>query len=311
MINRIIIRIKVLQIIYAYYQKENNDLKAAEKELIFSMEKAYDLYHHLLDLISILTDYEQKRLDRKKHKILATDEELNPNTRFIDNRLAEQLRTNAQLNKFMNEKGRLWNEEDSHFIRTLSEKITQSDIYLEYLDSNDSYETDRDFWRKAIKNIILPAPELAESLEEKSIYWEDDLDIIGTFVLKSIKKFDSQSSKGEPLLPMFKDDEDRQFAIRLLHRTILEEKENNERITKHIKNWDIDRIASMDLYILQIALSEILNFDSIPLNVTMNEYIDLARYYSTPKSPVFINGILDAIIGELKTEKILLRTKES
>jgi len=307
MINRIIIRIKVLQIIYAYYQKGNNDLKAAEKELIFSLEKAYDLFHYLLDLISILTDYEQKRLDRKKHKILATDEELNPNTRFIDNRLAEQLRTNTQLSKFINEKGRLWNEDDLHLIRTLSERITQSDIYWEYLDSDDSYETDQEFWRKALKNIILPAPELAESIEEKSIYWEDDLDIVGTFVLKSIKKFDSQSSKDESLLPMFKDDEDRQFAIRLLHRSILEEKENNERITKQIKNWDIDRIASMDLYILQIALSEILNFDSIPLNVTMNEYIDLARYYSTPKSPVFVNGILDAIIGDLKTEKILFK----
>ena len=307
MINRIIIRIKVLQIIYAYYQKGNNDLKAAEKELIFSLEKAYDLFHYLLDLISILTDYEQKRLDRKKHKILVTDEELNPNTRFIDNRLAEQLRTNTQLSKFINEKGRLWNEDDLHLIRTLSERITQSDIYWEYLDSDDSYETDQEFWRKVLKNIILPAPELAESIEEKSIYWEDDLDIVGTFVLKSIKKFDSQSSKDESLLPMFKDDEDRQFAIRLLHRSILEEKENNERITKQIKNWDIDRIASMDLYILQIALSEILNFDSIPLNVTMNEYIDLARYYSTPKSPVFVNGILDAIIGDLKTEKILFK----
>jgi transcription antitermination factor NusB len=307
MINRIIIRIKVLQIVYAYYQKENNDLKAAENELIFSLGKAYDLYHYLLDFVSILTDYEQKRLDRRKHKILATDEELNPNTRFIDNRFAEQLRTNTQLEKFVYEKGRLWGDEDAHFIRTLSEKIMQSDIYAEYLSSDDSYEADREFWRRVMKNILLPAPELAESLEEKSIYWEDDLDIVGTFVLKSIKKINPQSGREEPLLPMFKDEEDKQFAIQLLHRSILEEKENTERIIKQIKNWDIDRIASMDLYILQIALSEILNFDSIPVSVTMNEYIDLARYYSTPKSPVFINGILDAIVNELKTEKILFK----
>lgn len=307
MINRIIIRIKVLQIIYAYYQKNDNNLAAAEKELLFSLEKSYDLYHYLLNLISVLVDYEQKRIDRKKHKILATEEELNPNTRFIDNRLAEQLRTNRQLEKFVSEKGNLWTEDDEHFIRSILDQILQSDIYKEYLDSEDSYETDKEFWRKTMKNIIFTSPELAESLEEKSIYWEDDLNIVGTFVLKSIKKFKYQSTRDEALLPMFKDEEDKRFAIQLIHRTILEEKENNERITKQIKNWDFDRIASMDLYILQIALSEIRNFDSIPINVSLNEYIDLARYYSTPKSPVFINGILDAIVNELKTEKILFK----
>ena len=307
MINRIIIRIKVLQVIYAYYQKNNNDLNAAENELMFSLQKAYDLYHYLLHLVSILTDYEQKRLDRKKHKILATDEEQNPNTRFIDNRLAEQLRTNKQLSKFILEKGGLWNEEDDHFIRSLLQKIVQSDIYTDYLNSEDSYETDKEFWRKVLKNIVFTDEGLADSLEEKSIYWEDDLDIVGTFVLKTIKKFDAQSTIGEQMLPMFKDEEDKQFAVQLLRKSILEKDVNSERIVKQIKNWDIDRIANMDLYILQIAISELLNFDSIPISVTMNEYIDLARYYSTPKSPVFINGILDAIVNELKTEKILFK----
>ena len=307
MINRIIIRIKVLQIVYAYYQKNAGELSSAENELIFSLQKSYDLYHYLLLLIVYLTDAEQKRLDKQKHKFIVTESELNPNTRFSDNRFAEQLRLNAPLQKFSNERGVLWNEDDFHFVRSMLNKILQSDIYKEYLESEDSYESDKEFWRKVFKNIILSSDELSDVLEDRSIYWDDDLSVIGTFVLKTIKRFELETGSKQELLPMFKEEEDRQFALKLLHRSILEEKENNERINTQIKNWDIDRIAQMDLYIMQIALAELKNFPSIPVSVTLNEYIDLARYYSTPKSPTFINGILDAIVKELKSEGLLFK----
>lgn len=308
MINRIIIRIKVLQVIYAYYQKENRDLAKVENELLFSLQKAFDLYHYLLALITVLTDTEQKRLDRQKHKLLATEEERNPDTRFTDNLFAEQLRTNEQLEKFVNEKGYLWDEEDSHFINNLLKKITTSDIYKEYLASEKSYQSDKEFWRKAFKNIILEDEQLPEILEDKSIYWQDDLDIIGTFVLKTINRFSFSEGKKQALLPMFRDEEDRQFAQKLLRCAIIEGEENSQRITRQIKNWELDRIAGMDLYIMQIALAELLNFDSIPVSVTLNEYIDLARYYSTPKSPTFVNGILDAIVSELRNENLLFKS---
>lgn len=308
MINRLIIRVKVLQIVYAYYQKESHDLKSAENELMFSLQKAYDLYHYLLSLILCLTDAEQKRLDRHKHKLLATEEELNPNTRFIDNRFAAQLQQNEHLSRFTSKNGYLWSEgEDGHLIKKMLLNVLESEDYKIYLETPDSYESDRELWRKLLKNIILESEDLSESLEEKSIYWEDDLGIVGTFVLKTIKRFSAESDKKQELLPMFKDEDDRQFAIRLLHRSILEKEENNERITRQIKNWDIDRIANMDLYIMQIALAELKNFESIPVNVTLNEYIDLARYYSTPKSAHFINGILDAIVQELKSEGIIFK----
>ena len=307
MINRIIIRIKVLQIVYAYYQKNSKDLKSAENELLRSLQKSYDLYHYLLLLIGVLTDAEQKRLDALKHKYLPSAEELNPNTRFIDNRLAEQLRTNETLSKFATKYGTLWNDEDSAFVRNLLQKILESDIYKDYLQSPDTYDADREFWRKVFKNIILVNEELFDLLEDRNIYWDSDVEIIGTFILKTIKRFESETGVEQELLPMFRDDEDRIFAIRLLYKSILEHEENAQLIDNQIKNWDLERIALMDLYIMQIALSEIKNFPTIPVNVSLNEYIDLARYYSTPKSSNFINGILDSIVNELKTEGKLLK----
>jgi N utilization substance protein B len=307
MINRTIIRIKVLQIVYAYYQNNSRDLVLAENELMFSIQKSYDLYHYLLLLITLLTDTEQKRLDIQKNKFLATEAERNPNLRLAENRLAKLLNQNEQLQKFAREKGTFWNNEDRHFVRSTLNKILQSDIYQEYLDSDDTYQSDQNFWHKIFKNLILKDDELDEILENQSVYWNDDLDIIGAFALKTIRRLTVDTLPDQTLYQMFKDEEDKKFAIQLLHHSLLGEEENNLRITNQTKNWDIERLAQMDLYILQIALAEIRNFPSIPINVTLNEYIDLARYYSTPKSPVFINGILDAIVKELKSEQKLFK----
>jgi N utilization substance protein B len=307
MINRIIIRIKVLQIVYAYYLKSSGDLKSAENELMRSMQHAYNLYHYLFVLIILLTDAEQKRLDLLKYKYLPTDEELNPNMRLVNNRLAEQIRINKTLEKFINSNGTLWNNGSPSFVKNLLNKITSSAIYRAYQDSEDNYDSDKDFWRKTFKNIILNDEELQEIINDNSIYVDDDLDMVSTFVIKTIKRFAPETGAHQELLPMFKDDEDYRYAIHLLHRTILEEKDNTELINKQIKNWELDRIASIDLYIMQIALAELKNFPSIPISVTLNEYIDLARYYSTPKSAHFINGILDAIVNELKSEGLLLK----
>jgi N utilization substance protein B len=307
MINRILIRVKVLQIVYAYYQKSSEDLNSAENELKLSLQKSFDLYHYLLLLIVLLTDAEQRKLDAQKYKYFPTEEELNPNPRFINNRFAEQLRKNDTLGKFTSKHGMLWNDEGPGFIRQLLNEILQSDTYKEYLQSPDTYEEDREFWRKVFKNILLENEEIADAIEEKNIYWDGDLDIIGTFILKTIKRFEEENGNKQELLPMFKDEEDRQFAMQLLHRSILEYKENEALIDKQIENWDLERIALIDLYIMQIALSEIKNFPAIPVSVSLNEYIDLARYYSTPKSSNFINGILDSIVNELKTERKLLK----
>ena len=307
MINRILIRIKVLQIVYSYYQNGNGDLKVAENELLFSLQKSYDLYHYLLLLIVEVTNLQKLVLDIRKNKYMPTEEELNPNTRLIDNRFTAQLIENEALQKYVAEQGISW-DNDEEFVKNLLDQILESDIYAEYLaNPNDSYETDREFWRVVFKKLICGSDFVEEYLEDKSIYWNDDIEIVETFTLKTIKQFDEEKGSKQPLLPMFKDLEDKAFAIKLFRQTLLKGKEYRERINNHMKNWEAERVANMDLIIMQVAIAELLTFPSIPVSVTLNEYIDAAKFYSTPKSGVFINGILDSIVSELKNEKLLLK----
>ena len=305
MINRILIRIKVLQIVYSFYQNGNKDLKAAENELLFSLRKSYDLYHYLLLLIIELTYQQKRNLDFRRNKYRPSDEDLNPNMRLVNNRFAALLEKNEALQKYVTEQGVSW-ANDQDFIKSTLDMILVSDVYTEYLKQpEDSFEVDAEFWRAVFKKILCNNEIIDEYLEDKSIYWNDDIEIIETFVLKTIKKFNEADGVSQPLLPMFKDVEDQDFALRLFRQTLLKGEELRERINKHLKNWETERIANMDLIIMQVALAEILTFPSIPINVTLNEYIDFAKYYSTPKSGNFINGILDSVVKELKSEKLL------
>lgn len=307
MINRILIRIKVLQIVYSYYQNGNNDLNVAEKELLFSLRKSYDLYHYFLLLIVEVTNLQKRILDARKNKYMPTEEELNPNTRLVDNRFAAQLAGNEALLKYASEQGLSWSN-DEDFVRSVLDKILASELYQEYIENeNDSYETDKEFWRVVFKKLICGNENIDEYLQDKSIYWNDDISIVETFTLKTIKQFEESAGSKQSLLPMFKDMEDQSFAIKLFRQSILKGEEFRERINRHMKNWETERIANMDLIIMQIALAEIVTFPTIPINVTLNEYIDSAKYYSTPKSGTFINGILDSVINELKKEKLLLK----
>ncbi|MDR1119700.1 MAG: transcription antitermination factor NusB [Dysgonamonadaceae bacterium] len=307
MINRTVIRSKVLQVLFSTCQKEDKDLKIAENELLFSLQKSYDLYHYLLLIIPHLTDMEQKRLDLRKHKHLATEADLNPNTRFINNRLSALLSTNEYLQSFASQKGLFWTE-DTNFTKKLLNQIIGSEQYAAYLQSPDDYASDKEFWKQSFKKFIYNNEELDELLEDKCIYWNDDVEIIETFVLKTIKKLEETAGDKQELLPMFKDEEDRTFAIKLLRESFLQNENVSQRIDKHIENWDFDRIANMDLYIMQMAICELLSFPHIPINVTLNEYIDLAKIFSTPKSATFINGVLDAIVEELKSENLLFKS---
>ena len=307
MINRILIRIKVLQIVYSYYQNGNNDLKVAENELLFSLKKSYDLYHYFLLLIVDVTNLQRRLLDARKNKYMPTAAELNPNTRLIEKRFAAQLAENEMLQKYATEQGLSW-DNDEDFIRMVLDLILSSEQYKEYLDNeNDSYETDKEFWRIVFKKLICGNEAIDDYLQDKSIYWNDDISIIETFTLKTIKQFDKAAGSKQKLLPMFKDLEDQSFAIKLFRQTLMKGSEFRERINKHMKNWETERIANMDLIIMQVALAEIMTFPTIPINVTLNEYIDTAKYYSTPKSGTFINGILDSVVSELKKEKLLLK----
>lgn len=300
MINRVLIRLKVVQIIYAYYQNGGKNLDTAEKELFFSLSKAYDLYNYLLLLMVEVTRYASKRLDAAKHKLAPTKEDLNPNTKFVDNRFIAQLEVNRQLNEFASTQKKTW-ENETDFVKGFYEQILQSDIYKEYMASEtSSYEEDRELWRKIYKRIVFNNEKLDAVLEDQSLYWNDDKEIVDTFVLKTIKRFDPKNGDKQELLPEFKDEEDQDFARRLFRRSILNADYYRHLISENSKNWGLDRVAVMDVIIMQIALAEILSFPNIPINVSLNEYVEIAKLYSTPKSGGFINGTLDGIVNQLK-----------
>ncbi|SFK86818.1 transcription antitermination factor NusB [Proteiniphilum acetatigenes] len=307
MINRNLIRIRVVQLVYAWYQNTNKDLRNAEKELLFGLQKSYDLYYFLLLLMVELTDSYQNRVETKRNKFLPTEEDLHPNTHLIDNKFIVQLRGNRQFQKQLAERPMSW-ESNEAFIKNLLDEILSSDTYKEYAAiASPTYEEDQEFWRKTFKQFIYLNEELDDILEDECIYWNDDIEIVQTFVMKTIKRFSAENGDNQPLLPMFKDEEDKEYALKLLHNSILDEKEYRGLIEKHTEKWDFDRIAFMDLIIMQVALSEIFTFDSIPTNVSLNEYIEIAKSYSTSKSGTFINGILDAIVQEIKKENRIFK----
>ena len=302
MINRILIRLKIIQIVYAYYQNGSKNLDAAEKELFFSLSKAYDLYNYLLMLMIAITAYAQKRIDAGKAKLAPSPEELSPNMKFVENRFIAQLEVNKQLTDFIANQKRTWaNDED--FVKGMYDKIVASDIYKEYMAAEEkSYEADRELWRKLYKNFIFNNDDLDMLLEDQSLYWNDDKEIVDTFVLKTIKRFDEKNGANQELLPEFKDDEDREFARRLFRRTILNCDYYRHLISENTRNWDLERDAFMDVIVMQCALAEILSFPNIPVSVSLNEYVDIAKVYSTAKSGSFVNGTLDGIVNVLKKE---------
>ena len=307
MINRVLIRLKIVQIVYAYYQNGGKNLDTAEKELFFSLSKAYDMYNYLLLLMVEITKQAERKQSAAKNKLLPTEEELHPNTKFVDNRFIAQLEVNKQLLEFSETQKKTW-ENESEFVKRLCEKIMDSDIYKEYMASEtSSYEEDRELWRKIYKRIIFNNDELDQVLEDQSLYWNDDKEIVDTFVLKTIKRFDEKSGAKQELLPEFKDEEDQDFARRLFRRTILNAEYYRHLISENTRNWDLDRVALMDIIIMQIALAEILSFPNIPVSVTLNEYVEIAKLYSTPKSGSFINGTLDGIVNMLKKENKLTK----
>jgi len=307
MINRVLIRIKAVQMMYAYYQSGNKDLVKAEKEFFFSLEKAYELYHYLLQLILAVTQYGFQRIDTARNKYLPTDEERHPNTRFIDNRFVAQLAENKALNHFINNAGMSWVNQEA-FVKLVYEQLITQDFYLEYMQAPDvTYEDDKELWRKVFKRMLLFSEDLCEVLEEQSIYWNDDLEIVITFVMKTIKRFDASKGVDMELLPMYKDDSDRNYASTLFRGAILHGDQYRALIEEATKNWELERLALMDLYILQMALAEILEVEGVPVNVSLNEYIDIAKVYSTQKSGTFVNGILDQVVTTLREQNKLFK----
>ena len=305
MINRELIRIKVVQLTYAYYQNGSRNIDSAEKELVFSLSKAYDLYNFLLSLIVAVAKEERHRVEIATQRALREGKEP-PSTKFVDNKFTIQLEDNRMLRSFVETQKLTW-DDHIEFVRKLCGQIEDSATYQEYMESTeDSYEADREVWRKLYKQLVQDNEELDLLLEEKSLYWNDDKEVVDTFVLKTIRRFNPKNSSRQELLPEYKDEEDKEFARKLFRATILNADTYQHYMSETSRNWDFSRLAYMDVVIMQIAIAEMVTFPNIPISVTINEYVDLAKLYSTYKSGGYINGMLDSIARHLvKTGKIM------
>jgi N utilization substance protein B len=305
MINRELIRIKIVQLTYAYYQNGNKNMDSAEKELLFSLSKAYDLYNYLLLLIVAVSREERRRVEIAMQRAEREGTEL-PSQKFVFNKFAVPLEDNTMLNTFVENQKLTWTD-DIEFVRKLCNQIEESLAYREYMaDPEDSYEADREVWRKIYRQLIVDNDDLKSLLEEKSLYWNDDKEVVDTFVLKTIKRFDPKNNSMQELLPEYKDEEDKDFARKLYRATILNADTYQRYMSETSRNWDFSRLAYMDVVIMQIAIAEMLTFPNVPVSVTINEYVDLAKLYSTPKSGAYINGMLDSIARYLvRTGKML------
>ena len=298
MINRELIRIKAVQLTYAYFQNGNHNIDNAEKELVFSLSKSYHLYNYLLQLIVEVTKMARKHLEVASARAQREGQPV-PSSKFVDNKLAFQLEINKMLQEFYDGQKHIW-EDSIEYVKKLYLQIEASDIYKDYMsDPDSSYEADREVWRKIYRQHIQDNDELAAVLEEISLYWNDDKDVVDTFVLKTIKRFDEKSNANFELLPEYRDEEDREFARKLFRASILNAEQYQRYMTEASLNWDFSRLAYMDVIIMQLAITEMLNFPNIPVNVTINEYVDLAKLYSTPRSGGYINGMLDTIARHL------------
>ena len=316
MINRILIRIKTIQLLFAYrINKEqltgSKALSAtsqkAEGELLESLNQTYELYHWILQLIIELHNYAIKRIEIGLNKLRPTDEERNPNKRFINNLFAKQLCSNKALVEFNKNNGISWSEE-TDLIKLLMNQITATDFYKEYMkDNTRSYENDKMLWRHIVRKVLIPSTILEERLEEMNLYWNDDFETVMSFVEKTIKRFEEEKGADQPLLEKFRDTEDIDYAKKLLKTAISNQEEYETLIQQTAQNWESERIANMDMVIMQAAIAEINAFPTIPINVTLNEYIEISKYYSTEKSSNFINGILDKIVNNLRQEGKLVK----
>jgi N utilization substance protein B len=314
MLSRRQLRIKALQALYAFIQSVNDQLDQGENEMIRSLEKLYEIYIYQLSFLIEIVDFSGKRIEENKKKFIPTEEDLNPNTRFIDNRFYHQLAYNRDLLKYIDKYKINWVDQED-MIRKLMAQIRESKDYTDYLNKpQNSYNDDKDIFIKIIKKHLSRSEILQFYYEEKSIYWYDDFFTANLLVIKAIKGFDSSWDEYHKLPVFFEKDsegnqnEDKEFIINLFRKTIIKSAEYEKLIDEKVKNWEMDRIAVMDVLIIKMALVELLEFPSIPIKVTLNEYIELAKLYSTPKSKIFVNGILDKLIGDLKAQKRIKKT---
>ncbi|WP_188619617.1 transcription antitermination factor NusB [Flavobacterium suaedae] len=307
MLNRRHIRVKVMQSIYAMHQSNSDDMVREEKFLFQSIENIRNLYLIIISALVEIRNSEEQHIERISKKHLATAEERNPNRKFVNNRVLKLLEENESvMNALEESKVDNWKKNDD-YILILLEAIRESEVYNNYMQSNeDSFEEDKRFVHDLFVNVIAPNEKLYEYLEDYKLTWVDDIPLVNTLIAKQLKQI---KPEGKPFFvpSLYKDSDDKEFVRNLFRKTVLNEVELAKEFIDKTPNWDTERIAEIDAIILKMAICEFLKFPSIPVKVTINEYLEISKEYSTPKSSIFINGILDNLVKDYQTNNKLIK----
>ncbi|MDT0644705.1 transcription antitermination factor NusB [Zunongwangia sp. F363] len=303
MLTRRHIRVKVMQSLYAFNQSQNDKLATEEKFLKKSMEEMYDLYLLQLNLLTEIRGKAENFIEKSQQKHLATREDIDPNKKFVENRIFQILDENEPLRQAIEDRKITHWKRDDEYVVILWEEIRKSELYEKYMQTRESsFKEDKDFVIAIFKEIVAPNDKLYEYLEDKKLTWLDDLPLINTAILKMLQKLKESSAGSMKLTKLFKSPEDKEFAIELFRKTYLNDEMLSKEMLGKTPNWDKDRIAEVDMVLIKMAICEFVKFPSIPVKVTINEYLEIAKEYSTPKSSIFINGVLDKLSREYKTE---------
>jgi len=308
-LNRRHIRVKVMQSIYAMHQNGSDSIEKEEKFLLFSIENILDLYLIMLSALIEIRKKEVVFLEKSAEKHLATKEERNPNKKFVNNAIFDLLEENNSLSIGLeNRKINNWHLNDDYILLLLA-AIKESDLYEKYMSNRENnFAEDKNFIVDVFTEIVAPNEKLYDYLEDHKLTWIDDIPLVNTEILKQLKAIKPNAADSFRVPKLYKDVEDKEFVSNLFRKTVLNEDAFAKEYTDKTPNWDVERIAEIDTIILKMAICEFLKFPSIPVKVTINEYLEIAKEYSTPKSSIFINGILDNLVKEFETDKKLLKT---
>ncbi len=303
MISRRHIRLKVIQSLYAFRSQKEVDVSKGKKDMLSHIEDISELQLVVLALLLLLLKHAEEFFEENKRKYLPSKEDINPNTKFVDNEFVKLLYKDKRLINKLNNISFFWQDNDHDIVRKIFMNILKHDLYKKYLNQNNNIEKDIIFFNNILNDIILNNEILHHILEERSIYWIDDLPFVATILMSGFKD-------RRVVLPksVFKNKTDKDFAISLFDLTIRNDQEYEDIIVKKAKNWDLERIAIMDQILIKMAFCEILNMPELPIKVSLNEYIEISKYYSTNKSKMFINGLLDSAITDFKNENKIIKT---
>ncbi len=301
MLSRRLLRIKVIKALYAHFKSESDSLVTSEKNLLFSIDKTYQLYHLLIYLIVNVQRYAEHRIELGRKKHLPTEEERNPNLKFVNNRAVAQIANSDKLLDYLSVQKLGW-EKFPELIKKIYNNLIKSDFYKSYMSNGkNDYADDQRFLVEFYTRELEDNEALEEALEEWSIYWADDLGFALVMTVRTLQEMRAGQTD-LPLLPKFRQDDDRKFVVELFRNALIHSEEYFSYIDAYTRNWDLDRIAYMDRIIMLTTIAELVHFPTIPIKVTLDEHIEIAKYYSTPASSTFINGVLDKIVDTLKKE---------